>query len=57
MKYTIEAFENKEGAFAKVVNEQGDIVCIGEGSSELTAIKDVCLVFADFISVKELMNN
>lgn len=47
MEYKIKTFKNEEGIFAEILNENNKNICTGDGLTELQAIKDVCLVFAD----------
>lgn len=47
MEYRIRTFKNEEGIFAEIINENGENICVGEGLTELKAVKDACLVFVD----------
>ena len=57
MKFIIKLFKNDEGIFAKVETEKGEEVCIGDGDSPYSAVKDVCNVLADIMDILEQKNN
>ena len=57
MKFIIKLFKNNEGIFAKVETEKGEEVCIGDGDSPYSAVKDVCNVLADIMDILEQKNN
>lgn len=56
MEFKIKVFQNDEGIFAEVLNEDGKQICVGDGDSPCSAVKDVCLVLSDimdFLDEKE----
>lgn len=53
MEFKIKVFQNEEGIFAEVLNENGDNICTGDGNNPYEAIRDVCFVFADIMSIAE----
>ena len=57
MKFIIKLFQNDEGIFAKVETEEGEEVCIGDGDSPYSAVKDVWSVLADIMDILEQKNN
>ena len=48
-KFTINTFENEEGIFAEIINEEGCEICTADGTTDLDAIKEACLVFYDIL--------
>ena len=57
MEFIIKVFKNDEGIVAKVETEKGEEVCIGDGDSPYSAVKDVCNVLADIMDILEQKNN
>ena len=53
MEFIIKVFKNDEGIFAKVETKKGEEVCIGDGDSPYSAVKDVCNVLADIMDILE----
>ena len=57
MEFIIKVFKNDEGIFAKVETEKGEEVCIGDGDSPYSAVKDACNILADIMDILEQKNN
>ena len=55
VQYLIE--EEKVNEPVKVETEKGEEVCIGDGDSPYSAVKDVCNVLADIMDILEQKNN
>ena len=53
MEFKIKVFQNDEGIFAKVETEKGEEVCIGDGDSPYSAVKDVCNILVDIMDILE----
>ena len=54
MEFKIKVFKNNERIFAKVETEKGEEVCIGDGDSPYSAVKDVCNVLADIMDIMDI---
>ena len=54
MEFIIKVFKNDEGIFAKVETEKGEEVCIGDGDSPYSAVKDACNVLADIMDIMDI---
>ena len=57
MEFKIQVFQNEEGIFAEVLNESGNHVCLGDGKSPYEAVKDVCSVLSDIMTIEEEEEN
>ena len=57
MELKIKVFQNEEGIFAEVLDENNKQICIGAGDSPYTAIKDVCTVLEDIMNLVEEKEN
>lgn len=57
MEFKIKVFQDDEGIFAEVLTEKDEQVCVGEGNSPYSAVKDACGVLSDIMDIAEEVEN
>ena len=53
MNFKITVFQNNEGIFAEVLDENNKSICVGDGESPYKAVKDACSVLSNIMDFAE----